>query len=191
MTPSRDAAASADDLGAQLDLLAARAWPAAETHIHDGWWLRFNDGLHRRVNSVYPERDGASPLEDRIAAAEAFYRAHGLPPRFQISPACRPADLDAVLEARGYVPESGVDIMTADASPLAAALAAPGDGIAAVRLDANLTDDWLDVHMADADAETKRRKGRMLERIGPAHVFAAAVADGRCVAAGLGIADDG
>jgi len=188
MTEAPGAAASGDDLGATLDHLAARAWPAAEVQMHDGWWLRFNDGLHRRVNSVFPERDGTTALDERIRAAEAFYRENDLPPRFQISPACRPADLDAILEARGYVPESGVDIMIADAEPLAALDGGP----AAVRLEPALSDDWLDVHMADAaDPETKRRKGAMLERIGPPHVFAAALQGGRCVAAGLAIAGDG
>lgn len=178
-----------ENLGARLDLLAARAWPASAVEHHDGWWLRFNDGLHRRVNSVFPETDGATPLAARIARAESFYRTRDLPPRFQISPACRPAALDSVLAARGYAVESGVDIMIADAAALAAAgAAAPSP----VTLAPDLSDAWLDVHMNDApDAETKQLKGRMLERIGPAHVFASATVDGRTLAAGLGVADDG
>lgn len=177
-----------DELGAMLDLLAARAWPARETEVHDGWWLRFNDGLHRRVNSVFPERDSRAPLAERIADAETYYRRHRLPPRFQISPACQPADLDRVLHERGYETESGVDIMIAESARLTGI-----DGSAAsLSLDAALSDDWLDIHMAEApNSEAKRRKGRMLETITQPHVFALARSNGMPVAAGLGIADDG
>ena len=176
------------DLGTALDLVAARAWPAREIEIRNGWWFRANDGLHRRVNSVFPETDSTIALADRIAEAEAFYRARALPPRFQLSPASRPTHLDGVLAARGYEVESGVDIMIADADALAVATQAPALAIA---LDPALSDAWLDVHMADApDDATKQRKGRMLERIEPRHVFASVAIGGETVAAGLGIADE-
>jgi GNAT superfamily N-acetyltransferase len=190
MTPAGPPAASYPEgnFGAELDLAAARAWPAREVAVLDGWWFRANDGLHRRVNSVFPETIGRRPLADHIAEAEAFYRERNLPPRFQITPATEPADLDAILAARGYVTESGVDIMITDAAPLAAAMpvAAP-----AIRLDAEISDAWLDVHMADAeDDAAKRRKGAMLGRIEPAHVFASLSEDGETLAAGLAIADE-
>jgi GNAT superfamily N-acetyltransferase len=174
-------------LGAELDLAAARAWPAREVEIRDGWWFRANDGLNRRVNSVFPDAAVRTPLADHIAEAEAFYRAHGLPPRFQISPATLPADLDRVLADRGYVVESGVDIMIADT----AALAARHDPTLDIRLDAAISVAWLGVHMADApDDATKRRKGEMLTRVEPGHVFASLRAGGETVAAGLAIADE-
>ena len=175
-------------LGAALDRLAADAWPALETELDDGWRLRFNEGLHRRVNSVFPEQDGATPLEARLARAEAFYRKHGLPPRFQVSAASQPEGLDGYLQNRGYQIESGVDIMTMEAENLASGTVSDVE----VVLDPALSDAWLDVHMAEArDAETKALKGRMLERIRPSHVFARSVVDGKTLAAGLGIYDDG
>jgi len=176
------------DLDATLDRLAARAWPALETDVRDGWWLRYNEGLHRRVNSVFPEYAGSEALDDKIAGAEAYYRAHGLPPRFQITTASQPPDLDAILAGRGYVVESGVDIMTGDAEPLAQVRGSS----ARVELSAEITPEWLGVHMAEAaDAETRDRKGRMLERIERTHAFAFAYDGGRPVSAGLGIFEDG
>jgi hypothetical protein len=68
------------DLDATLDRLAARAWPALETDVRDGWWLRYNEGLHRRVNSVFPEYAGSEALDDKIAGAEAYRRASKSPP---------------------------------------------------------------------------------------------------------------
>jgi len=174
--------------GATLDRLAARAWPALATEVRDGWWLRYNEGLHRRVNSVFPERIGSEPLDDKIAWAEAYYRGHELPPRFQISSASQPPELDAILAARGYVTESGVDIMTGEADSLAQVR---GSG-ARVDLGAEITPEWLGVHMAEAaEGETRARKGRMLERIERPHAFALAFDGDRPVSAGLGIFEDG
>jgi N-acetylglutamate synthase len=174
--------------GHQLDLLAANAWPALETIIRDGWWLRYNEGLHRRVNSVFTESMGIEHLTVKLDEAEAFYRAHDLQPRFQVSPACHPADLDEVLAARGYEIESGVDIMVTEIDILTALQHPDTD----VRLDTKISQNWLDVHMADAvDPDQKIRKARMMERITPSHVFASALHKGRTVAAGLGIADSG
>ncbi|MBT6093582.1 MAG: GNAT family N-acetyltransferase [Rhodospirillaceae bacterium] len=66
-----------------------------------------------------------------------------------------------------------------------------GSGVHVERL-VEINSDWLDVHMAEAaDGETKVRKGRMLARIELPHLFALAVADGKPVAAGLGICEEG
>ncbi len=176
------------DLGTTLDRLAANAWPALETEPLDGWRLRYNEGLHRRVNSVFPENDGVVPIDEKLAQAEAFYRERTMAPRFQISPACQPPRLDDILATRGYETESGVDIMVGDA----AAIAGQTHSSATVELLPALNEDWLDVHMADTpDLETKARKGRMLTRIEMPHVFALAVVAGKPVAAGLGIYENG
>ncbi|MBO6519173.1 MAG: GNAT family N-acetyltransferase [Rhodospirillales bacterium] len=104
-----------------LDRLAAAAWAAPEQEFHGGWIFRHADGITRRANSAapFPLEDGAT-AETQIAYAEAFYPARGLPPRVQISPAAEPDGIDELLAARGYEIESGVEIMIADASRLAA-----------------------------------------------------------------------
>ena len=65
-----------------LEKLALAAWPAQETaHVH-GWALRAAQGFTKRANSanaLAPEGDFAALR----AAAEAFYRARGLPPVFR------------------------------------------------------------------------------------------------------------
>ncbi len=88
----------------ETEEIAADAVPAAVVEQLDGWRLRFNHGFKRRPNSVLANQNGgALDTETKIARAEAFYAAHGLRARFQLSPASLPADLDARLEARGYV----------------------------------------------------------------------------------------
>ena len=91
-----------------LEEVAADAVPAAVAEKLDGWRLRFNFGVKRRPNSVLAADVGALDLATKVARAEAFYAAHGLKARFQLSPASLPEGLDAFLTARGYrrVPET-------------------------------------------------------------------------------------
>lgn len=79
------------------------AWPPAEFEELDGWGLRASFGPTKRGNSVATLGAGhALALDERIARAEAFYRARKLPPIFQVGPAATPPGLDAELAARGY-----------------------------------------------------------------------------------------
>ena len=88
----------------EIEEVAADAVPAAVVELLDGWRLRFNHGVKRRPNSVLANEDGSVlSVGAKIAHAEAFYAAHGLRARFQLSPASVPTDLDTLLEARGYL----------------------------------------------------------------------------------------
>lgn len=125
-----------------LDRLAAAAWPATERRELGGWLLRFAHGVSRRANSCapFPLDADAPELDARIAAVEAFYRAHGMPPRFQISPGAEPEGLDAMLAARGYETESGVTILIAKAEEIRAYAGAD------VRIDIEAPDGWWDLY---------------------------------------------
>jgi len=126
-----------------LDRLAAAAWMAPEREEHAGWVFRFAEGVSRRANSVapFPLQNGTH-FEDALACAEAFYRARGLPPRVQISPAAEPDGLDNLLDARGYKIESGVTIMIADALSLA-----NGEQPANAEVYPNAPDGWWDAYI--------------------------------------------
>ncbi len=98
-----------------LDRIAACAWPAPESTFLGGWQLRFGDGVSRRANSCapFPPAPSAAEFEDRVRTVETFYQHHGLPPRFQISPAAIPDGLDDALAQRRYVIEAPVNILVA------------------------------------------------------------------------------
>src|SRR5438034_2955997 len=85
-----------------IEDIAYDVWCAPVIEELDGWRLRFAHGLTSRGNSVWPNRDGELPLDEKIARAEAWYAAHGLPARFQLTKAARPAELTAALKERGY-----------------------------------------------------------------------------------------
>lgn len=174
---------------ALIEELAANAVPAAVSQEVDGWRLRFSSGVTRRANSVYaPRHDGALGLDEKIAAAEAFYRRRGLLCRFQLCPASRPAALDGALEARGYAATTPTFVQT---GPLSGALRlATGMGQVSERFD----EAWLAAYV-EGEGETDRRKiaarREMLQRVGPPAGFAATTVDGRLAAVAFGVVERG
>ncbi len=101
-----------------LDELAGRATAPAVVRPVDGWRLRSTpDAPFRRANSVLPNGElTETDLDEAIQVVEEFYAARARPARFHISAAAQPADLDAVLESRGYVIEAPVVVMAAGAT---------------------------------------------------------------------------
>jgi N-acetylglutamate synthase len=86
----------------ELEAVAYDFWRAPEVAELDGWRLRFAHGITGRANSVWPNGDGALPLDEKIERAEAWYRERALATLFQLTEAARPARLEAALVARGY-----------------------------------------------------------------------------------------
>lgn len=88
---------------AELEEVIVDAWPALECEVLDGWLLRQSGGPTHRGNSV-ATLDAGRELElmERIERAEAFYRARGVRPMFQVGPCATPSGLDAALSERGY-----------------------------------------------------------------------------------------
>ncbi len=90
----------------ELEEMVIDAWPAAETEELDGWLLRASGGPSHRANSVATlDAGSALALPTRIAQAEAWYRARGALPMFQVGPCAQPAGLDEALAERGYLRE--------------------------------------------------------------------------------------
>lgn len=104
-----------------LDPLAVLAWPARSTEEIDGWLLRFSEGYSSRSNSVSALEYRGDSLASSIAQVEAAYRSQRLAPQFQISPATVPEELEAVLQARGYVCKPPTAFMVAEALGIAQA----------------------------------------------------------------------
>ncbi|MEJ0064700.1 MAG: hypothetical protein WDM85_04100 [Caulobacteraceae bacterium] len=86
-----------------IEPIAARGWPAAHTDRLGGWRPARFRRPERRINTCWalepPDRDAEAAIE----AAEAWYAARGLAPRFKIIEADPQAlDLVARLRRRGY-----------------------------------------------------------------------------------------
>jgi len=115
----------------ELEPVAARGWPAAETARLGRWRLHASDGWSGRINSCWPIEPPDRDPEAAIAAVEAWYAARGLPARFKLAGGlAEPADLEARLAARGYAPGAPtltmVGPLAGEPDPDVAVQASPG-----------------------------------------------------------------
>lgn len=180
---------------AQLETLAANAWPAAEVEALAGWRLRYTAGVTRRANSVWPNGAmGVMAVADKLLAAEAFYQARTLPTRYQISPAAQPVDLDDQLAARGYVAVARTAVQIA---PLTTILAQTSPlrhyPAFAIEVAEAFADDWFAAYVAFAEEDRAgfATRREILQRIGVATGFALLRIDDQPAAVGLGVVEAG
>jgi GNAT superfamily N-acetyltransferase len=167
------------------------AWPALSQVFDDGWILRFADGHTKRANSVNATYPSLGDAEAKIARAESWFRAQGLPPIFRVTPLAEPADLDARLDARGY---QAFETSRALYNPALAAVVAGAlpTGIE-IRLDPTPDEGWLDAYLALTPLDARKRAAleRMLALIVPAVRFGSLWAAGRPVAAAFVVVQAG
>ncbi|QMU75185.1 GNAT family N-acetyltransferase [Streptacidiphilus sp. PB12-B1b] len=121
----------------ELQRIAGRGWPGAESEPLGGWTLRAAGGFTNRANSVLTAGDPGLPLEQALDRATAWYAARGLPAALQV----RTDDpLDAELAARGWGVRAAALTQTAPLAPLVDDAAAAAAG---VRLDRQPGPAWL------------------------------------------------
>jgi GNAT superfamily N-acetyltransferase len=179
-----------------LDELAGRATAPALVRALDGWQLRSTpDAPFRRANSVLPNGElTETDLDDAIRTVEEFYDERARPARFHISAAAQPADLDQVLESRGYVIEAPVVVMAAGATIVLGRTEGAGEG--------RITDErgkrqWERANAAlHGDVQDARERvlayGRAIHSLkGPATAVVAPPEPGRAVAIGFAVLDRG
>jgi ribosomal protein S18 acetylase RimI-like enzyme len=125
-----------------LDRLLRAGWPAHTEVPVDGWIVRLSSGVTQRANSVVPLAAPAD-LAATLDHVERLYRAHGVPPTFQIGPNAQPTHLEEVLAERGYQLGNRTNIEIAAVDDVLAALA--GADTAAVRVSGEPDADWMDL----------------------------------------------
>jgi len=173
-----------------LDDVAARAVPAGCTREIGGWLARRSPGLHtKRANSVLPRRHPPDEgIEGKLAACEQFYEERGLPVRYQISPASRPAGLEELLVDRGYTASAPTAVQTCDLERLRRGPAAPE---ATAEIASRPTDGWWRTWQAALGVEPSRLSAvaALLGRLDRRTAFVTVSIDGTSAAVGLGVLD--
>lgn len=169
----------------RLEAAAADALAPRYEERRDGWRFRLDDTGIRRGNSVLPEGRGRGSLTAKVREVRAFYRANAMPARVQLSAAAAPTDLDARLEASGWIREGGAQVHVRSLAQLPTVdltlhIAERPDP-AWRALQDRVTPGG--VVGAEARADALLRAGRT-----PLHVWAEGT-DGRAVAAGLAVVD--
>ncbi len=169
-------------LARRIEEAALNAWPALQQVLYDGWILRFSRGYSKRANSVTPLFESSLDLREKIAICERTYRAKALPPIFRLTPFAAPAELEPLLEQRGYeLVEPSLVLQRAFGQHL------PAVGGAAPREEG--LDEWLRIYagLSRLDAAHQPTLRAMLEAIPTRRFLAALLEAGSAVACGMGV----
>jgi N-acetylglutamate synthase len=174
----------------EIERRADAAWPAAEQVALGPWKLRATGGVTHRANSVFAVTQAAVPddVTPLIVAAERFYEARGLWTVFHICPAVLPADLDTILEARGYETGSPSEVWTARAAEVAERTREAGAG--AVHLASRPDAAWFDCAYQEPEPRRSLHEGIVL-RITQPTLFASVREGSVAVACGFGVSGGG
>lgn len=129
----------------RFEELTLNTAPAIHQYFYDGWVLRASGCDSRRANSVTALHPSTLPLDEKVAACEAWYAKFAQAPMFRITDALSPRALDALLDARGYRRELNTVVMTIPLLNLpGAALPAPAPGLRLV--ERSIGDGVAEVH---------------------------------------------
>ncbi|HET7559073.1 MAG TPA: GNAT family N-acetyltransferase [Limnochordia bacterium] len=174
---------------AEIERLAARSWPAAETAPLAGWQLRYTPGATgRRLNSVLPVGPVAPyPIDDALHLAADFYHQRLQPLRLQVGPAAAAHGLERALIERSFQLEVETDLLVAGAREVLDVLPAPAP-FTVVESD-SVTPSWFAAYWAvnrRPEDEIAAARGLFARIETPAHFVQ--VFDGeRSIAIGLGV----
>jgi ribosomal protein S18 acetylase RimI-like enzyme len=164
-----------------IERASGNAWPAAENVDLHGWCLRYGGARSRRLNSVQTLRfDEGADTDAAIVEASHWYAQRGQAACFRLTDVVEPADLDAMLAARGFALLTPTSIMVVAAAMVTAT---PSLGVA---LRAEVTPEVLEA-MCDPQwpAAIRRERIALFARLAVPHQFALITVDGRPAAAGM------
>ncbi|MFI6443217.1 GNAT family N-acetyltransferase [Kitasatospora sp. NPDC050543] len=172
---------------AELELIAARGWPAVDTERLGEWTLRASAGFTRRANSVLAVGDPGLPLPEAVEAARHWYEQRGLPTWISLAEQAAPKGLAEELERHGGLHQETL-LRTA---PLAGLARIAGDH-RRVRLSRTADTDWMSLYRRVTDDPAVEAAARRVIHGGPSVWFAtvreegggAPIAIGRCVVDG-------
>ena len=160
------------------------AWPALYSVVHDGWVMRFADGLSRRANSANPLHADARVTGATLQYFENLFQLHDLPMIIRV-PSLLDPEVDRTLERFGFLAEGESHVLFAEL----AALAIKSDPAVSVITD--LDDGWLaalNKMQARTDEQGATFDDIMASIALPAG-FAALTVDGAIVALACGVID--
>ncbi len=132
--------------------LSFNTHPCLSEEVYDGWLLRFAEGYTKRANSVSVVGESTIPFADKISYCEETYAEHNLPTVFKIAPMA--AELDRLLEERGYSAVDKTNVMTVDLTKKEKTVAkgngcnkkkvtdVPGVGEVSVTIEEKFTESW-------------------------------------------------
>ena len=170
----------------ELELLGHNAWVAQERMRLGGWLLRADNGITRRANSVLPLGPPGLDLSTAIDFAIEFYSSRDLIPRFQVSEASLPLELDSTLADLGFCKVFHVEVWIAEISSL---LKIQPSYDAEFRN--TMSEEWIDTYLQASgyDPSTMNVRRSILERTEQPRVFVQANGTNSVDAVGFGVVE--
>jgi ribosomal protein S18 acetylase RimI-like enzyme len=170
----------------ELELLGHNAWFAQERMRIGGWLLRANQGVTRRANSVLPLGPPGIDLPTAIDFVIEFYSSRNLIPRFQVSEASLPADLDGILNDYGFAKVFPVEVWTAEISSLLELQPSHE-----TKYLSEITDEWSDTFLKASgyDPASMSVRKSIIERTDQPHILAQAMGKDSVDAVGFGVVE--
>ncbi len=144
----------------EIERLHVRAWPASETARIAGWLWRWSGGGSQRANSVSTIDFIGNDVVAALDEVEARYRAKASPVRLHTFELSQPAEIPALLIARGYGP--GDTTVTMLATSPSGCMPETSRAFDIVIAD-DPSPQWLDVYM-EAITESRREVNRLILR---------------------------
>jgi GNAT superfamily N-acetyltransferase len=175
----------------RIEEAGLNAWPALQQTLYDGWVLRFSRGYTKRANSANALYPSAIDTQEKIAFCEAQYRARGLKPIFRITPFA-PADLDVILEARGYELIDTTLVLARDVAAISARAKHGSRGSRSTfpgQVHQESLDDWLPIfcRLKSSSLEEHQTHREILEAILGRCLYASLTVSGETVSCALGV----
>ncbi|TFG26671.1 hypothetical protein EU528_13990, partial [Candidatus Thorarchaeota archaeon] len=170
----------------ELELLGHNAWFAQERMRLGGWLLRGDHGVTRRANSVLPLGAPGLDLSTAIDFAVEFYTSRDLIPRFQVSEASLPQELDTTLADLGFRKVFYVEVWIAEISALT-----KFEPLYETEYLESLTEKWIDTYLQASgyDLATMGIRKDILERTDQPSIFVQANGSDSVDAVGFGVVE--
>jgi len=173
----------------EIDQIASHAWPAHEVQYLGGWILRTSYGITHRANSTLimdelPEGD----IDSSIQIVRKFYKSRGLPPRFQLTNASVPANIDRKIADLGFILEMKVNVQITSLDSLIHGITSFG-----VEIHPTPQQNWLSTYAAvgDYDSFSLGIRKSIMTRIVQKKAYATAIFKNKVAGVGFGVAERG
>lgn len=169
----------------ELELIAAKAWPARKEKELNGWILRSHDGVTARANSVLPYTTQTDINSDAmIATAITFYEEQGFPPMFKMTDVCRPVGLDGMLDELDFKIEMQTYFQIAEVKNLISV-----NHSIDIQIDTEPTIEWFEAYTRTSGFSKRAMSARrgIITDIKPKKALASVKINGLIVGIGLGV----
>jgi ribosomal protein S18 acetylase RimI-like enzyme len=176
----------------ELEGVASRAWPARITKDLGGWLLRATGGITRRANSVLPlGKLNEANLEDAIEIVLKFYTEQNLPPRFQMTRASLPKELDNVLADHDFKVEMHVLVETAALDASDSIIIINQNSDLDVCIQSTPSNDWFEVYAMGTgyDEFSIETRKEIMARVPYQKAYAEVRINGEIVGLGFGVVE--